>query len=181
MSAGRARKSRYCCWTNWTTLVNGTQRKSGGGAFTTLTTTASTSATDNTAVAGTTYVYKVRAIDAASVASGFSLPDAATTIFFTDDPLVAQSTKLKALHITQLRQAVNAMRTAGGLTAASFTDASLTGVAAKAVHIQELRTALSQARTALGLGAVTFTNPTLTPGSTTIKAAHINELRNGVQ
>ncbi len=143
--------------------------------------TASTTFNDTTAVAGTTYVYTVRALDSASRPSPYSAPDAATTIVFTDDPLAAGSTKVKAVHLTQLRQAVNAMRTAAGLSAASFTDPVLTNVRVKRAHVQELRTALNPARSALGLSALVFTDPTLTAGTTRIKAVHVGELRNGVK
>lgn len=143
--------------------------------------TSSTTYADLTAAAGTTYIYKVRALDSASRVSPYSAPDAATTIFFADDPLVARTTVVKNAHVTQLRQAVNAMRAAAGLAAATFTDASLANVRAKAAHVQELRTALDAARTALGLGALTYTDPSLTAGSTRIKAAHLQELRAGVR
>jgi hypothetical protein len=144
-------------------------------------TTASTSFSDTTVAAGTTYVYRVRAIDASSRVSPLSAPDAATTIFFTDDPLSIGSTTIKAVHVTQLRQAVNAMRAAASLDAASFTDPTLAGVRIKAVHIQELRTALNEARAPLGLAPTPFTDPSLVAGTTRIKAAHVQEIRGGVK
>jgi hypothetical protein len=143
--------------------------------------TASTSFNDTTAVAGTSYLYMVRALDASARSSPYSAPDVATTVLFTDDPLVAGSTKIKLAHMTQLRQAVNAMRTAAGLSAASFTDPVLTNVRVKKAHVQELRTALNAARAALGLSEVAFTDSTLTAGTTRVKAAHVQELRNGVK
>ena len=156
------------------------QRRSPSSGYTTLITTSATNYLDALVTAGVTYVYKVRAIDASNHQSAFSNPDAATTIFFTDDPLIA-ATRTKAAHVAELRQAVNAMRATAGLGASSFTDPSLIGVAVKAAHIQELRVALNQARTPLGLGAIAFTDPTLTPGTTIVRAAHIQELRNGVK
>lgn len=158
------------------------QRASAPGAFTTLTTTASSSFTDTTAAAGTAYVYQVRAIDAASRPSPYSAPDVATTIVFSDDPLAATATVVKAAHVLQLRSAVNALRSAAGLTAATFTDPTLSSsLRVKAVHLQELRNALHPARAALGLAALTYTDPTLTAGTTRIKAAHVQELRDGVR
>lgn len=152
------------------------------GGYALLITTASTSYADTSVTGGLTYIYKVRAIDASARQSPFSTPDAATTIFFTDDPLIAGTTTVKAVHVSELRVAVNAMRATAGLIAMSFTDPVLTGgVAVKAVHIQQLRTALSQARTALGLSAIPFTDPTLTAGTTVLKAAHVQELRIGVK
>lgn len=145
-----------------------------------LTTTGLLNFTDNTVSAGTSYVYKVRALDAASRPSSYSTPDVATTIVFTDDPVVAATTAIKATHVTQLRTAVNAMRTAAGLGAASFTDVSLAGVKVKAVHIQELRTALAAARSVFGLPS-TFTDPTLTATTSTVRGVHVQELRAGVK
>lgn len=170
---------------SWSASSGATQyelvRKSASSGYTTLVTTPSTNYSDTSVVAGASYVYKVRAIDAAAHQSAFSAPDAATTIFFTDDPLIAATTPTKAVHLTELRQAVNALRTTAGLGAASFTDASLAGVAVKATHIQELRTALNQALTALGISTITFTDPTLTAGTSIVRAAHIQELRSGVK
>jgi hypothetical protein len=155
-------------------------RKSPSSDYATIPTTSSTTYSDTSVTGGGTYVYKVRAIDAAAHQSAFSTPDAAT-IFFTDDPLIATTTRAKAAHVTELRQAVNAMRITAGLGATTFTDASLAGVAVKATHIQELRTALNQARTTLGLSTHAFTDPTLVVGTTIVKAVHFQELRSGVK
>jgi hypothetical protein len=135
-------------------------------------TTGSTSFNDTTVSANTTYVYFVRALDAASRASGNSAPDIATTIAFTDNPLVAGSMKVKLVHVTELRNAVNSVRAVAGLGAATFTGGSVV----QAVHVTELRNALNAARVTLGLSALTFTDasPTL------IKATHFQEIRNGV-
>jgi hypothetical protein len=54
-------------------------------------------------------------------------------------------------------------------------------VEVKAVHISELRSAIDAARTALGLSNASYTDSTLTPGSTIIKAVHVNELRDRVK
>jgi hypothetical protein len=100
---------------------------------------------------------------------------------FTDNPLAAGTTVVKAAHITELRTAINTARTRNGLTAVSWTDPTLTaGVTAiKAIHITELRTSLNQVYTKLGRALPAYTDPTLTAG-TASKAAHIQELRNAV-
>jgi hypothetical protein len=128
----------------------------------------------------TTYIYRVRAVDVNGNYSDFSNTDIATTIVFTDDPLVAGTTIVQALHITELRSAVNAMRAAAGLSAATWTDSSLTGIEIKAVHISELRSNLDAARSALGLSTGSYTDA-LTPGSTIVKAVHVSELRDRVK
>ncbi len=146
-----------------------------------LATTASTSYGDTAASAGTTYVYRVRAIDASSNVSPLSAPDVATTILFTDDPLVVSTTPVKAVHLDEVRQAVNAVRAAANLGPVSFTDPALTGVTVRALHIQELRTALDPARAALGLPSMSYTDGSLVAGTTAIKAAHVQQLRSGVK
>lgn len=169
-----------------TTQVNLTWNASSGATqyeilrgTSTIGTTASTNFNDTTATAGTSYVYKVRALDAASRPSPYSAADAATTILFTDDALSA-GTLAKSAHVTELRTAVNAMRTAAGLGAFTFTDPSLSGLAIKAVHFHELRTAVNAARATLGLSASTFTDPTLS-SAITVKTVHVQELRNAVK
>jgi hypothetical protein len=157
-------------------------RASTPGAFTTIGTSGVASYSDTTAAAGVSYVYKVRALDASSRRSQLSAPDIATTILFTDDPLVASSTRIKSAHVTQLRQAVNAVRACAGLPAATFTDPTLSpSIKMKAVHLQELRDALSPVRTALGLSTIPYTDPTLTANTTRIKAQHVQDLRTGVR
>jgi chitodextrinase len=150
------------------------------GPFTTLSNTTSTSFTDSSLSSTTTYIYRVRAVDAQGNYSDFSNTDIATTIVFTDDPLVAGVTIVQAQHVIELRQAVNAMRAAAALTAATWTDSSLTGVEIKAVHISELRSNLDGARSSLSLSTGSYTD-TLTPGSTVIKAVHVSELRDRVK
>jgi hypothetical protein len=80
--------------------------------------------------------------------------------------------------ITDLRTAINAKRAQAGLSAATFTDPTLTGLKVKAIHITEMRTALDAARAILGQSTGGYTDPTLTVGSTRVKAIHIQELKN---
>jgi hypothetical protein len=100
---------------------------------------------------------------------------------FTDDPLVAGTTVVKAIHITELRSRINAVRAARGLPAYSFTDPTLTAgtTVINGVHVGELRTAISEAYTAAGRSAPTFTDPTL-DSTIAVRAVHITELRNAV-
>jgi hypothetical protein len=123
----------------------------------------------------------VRAGDATRV-SAFSNVDLATTIVFTDDPLVVGSTRAKAVHLTELRQAVDAVRAAAGLSAGTYTDTISAGVTRiKAIHISEIRSQLDAALIALGLGAPTYTDATLTAGVSVVKKAHVQEPRNATK
>ena len=129
-------------------------------------------------IPGTTYVYRVRAVGP-SFPGTLSAPDIATTIVFTDDPIVIGSTVIKGTHLTELRTAVNAVRAAAGLAAATFTDASPNGLTVKATHIQELRTALTPARSTLGVPAVSYSNAAT--AGTIVRAIDLVEIRNGVK
>lgn len=172
---------------SWSASAGATQyevlRKSASsGDYVSLIVTPLTSYSDSTVVAPGAYVYKVRALDAAARLSPLSAPDAAATQSFTDDPLVATVTSIKAVHVTELRSAVNALRATAGLSASTFTDPVLSGaIKVKAIHVQELRTAVSAARSALGLSAASFTDPSLTPGSSSVRAVHAQELRSAVK
>lgn len=86
---------------------------------------------------------------------------------------------LKLDHVAELRTAVNALRIAAGLTAATFTDGLQARVTVRAIHFTELRSALNAARSQFGFAAVIF-EPALTAG-TPIRAAHVNQLRGGLQ
>lgn len=159
------------------------ERKSNNGQYVVISSPTINNFTDNGVSGSTTYLYRVRAFDAAGNASVYGNIDLATTILFTDDPLVAGAagTFVQAAHLTELRQAVNAVRAAAGLAAAAWTDATLIGIFIKAVHIQELRDHLAPALAALGLTAPSYTDPILTAGSTVVKKAHLEELRQAVE
>jgi len=143
-----------------------------------IATPSSTAAIDSGLTPGTAYIYSARTVDGVGRLSGFSTADVATTILFTDDPIVPGTT-IKAAHILEARTAVNAVRTAAGLSAFTFTNATLTGTSILAIHFQELRTALDPARTAGVLPAMSYTNP-LTIG-TPVNAIDLTEIRNGTK
>ena len=156
--------------------------RTGGGGLPFFATTTTANYVDIFAAPNTAYLYIVRAVDAITgTPTAYSTPDLATTVLFTDDPVVASSTVVKAAHITELRTAVNAVRALATLAPFPFTDGSLASVAIKKLHIEQLRTALSEALAALGLPAVSYTDPVLTSGVSKIKAAHIEDLRAGVK
>ena len=156
-------------------------RLAAGGGSTTVGSCGSGSFTDTTASANTAYLYEVRAI--APSISPYSAADLATTVIFTDPTLVTNTTVVKAAHFTELRTAVDAVRTLAGQSGGSYTDLTLTaGVTViKALHLTDLRSALNAARTALLLPPVTYSRPGIVAGTTTISAVDINELRSGVR
>jgi hypothetical protein len=136
---------------------------------------------DTAVSSGSAYLYRVRAVDAQGNFTGYSNIDLATAITFTDDPLQAATTTIKAQHIIELRQAVNAVRTLANLSAATWTNTVQPGAIIRAADVQELRTNLDQARSALSLAQVSYTNQPLSTGSTLIQKAHMDELRQAVK
>lgn len=149
------------------------------GPFTRIGEFTTTSFTDSniTGLTGqTAYLYRVRAVDSQNIASGYSNIDLATTMSFTDNPLVAGGTIVKAQHINELRTAVNAARTAAGLPQVGWTDTALPGTVIKAMHIYELRQNLNQALAAIGLAPPSYTDPLLAAGLI-VKKVHVEEVR----
>ncbi len=155
-------------------------RSSLGGAYALLSSPTGTAATDPGLAADTTYLYRVRAMTDATPASAFAT-DAATTIDFTDAAL--SGAPIRAVHVAELRTAVNAMRAAAGLGAFGFTNPTLVAGATTIarLHLTELRTALDAARAAAGLPPITYTDPVITANSTQVKAVHMMEVRAGTQ
>jgi lipocalin len=153
-------------------------RSQDGVTYTTHATTDATAFIDQSSVFfNSSYLYKVRAIEPAF--SGFSAPDLATVIDFTDPTLAGVT--IRAAHFTELRQAVRVVRGMAGLEMPSFTDSSLVGVPVKAIHLAELRAALDEARARLMLPPVIYARPVIIPRSTRIKGTDVLELRSGVQ
>ncbi len=139
-----------------------------------------TSFTDNSVSAVTAYIYRVRAVDASGNVSQYSNIDLATAISFTDDSLVAASTTIKVAHLTELRQAVNAVRlTTASLGTVTWAENIAGGVTPiRASHIQELRTKLDEARSALGLPACSYSDASV---GAFVQKTHIDELRQCVR
>ncbi len=95
---------------------------------------------------------------------------------FTDDPLQARTTAIRAVHITELRARVDALRQRFGLERFPWTNSSLAGVLVRAVHLTELRVALGQVYDEAGRMHPVYTDPILGSGAA-IKAAHVQDLR----
>jgi hypothetical protein len=162
---------------SWTSSPGATQyqveRSAGGVPFAPLATVAGTGYVDATVSSGETYLYRVRPVGGSTPSN----TDHVTVVAFTDDPLIANVTPIRTLHLTEIRNAVNAAREAAGLGPASWTDGGI-GSTVKATHILELRNALSQALTAFGRSAA-YTYPA-TAGSPP-RALDFQELRDALK
>ena len=101
---------------------------------------------------------------------------------FTDDPIRPGVTPVKAVHFTELRTRIDALRRAGGLQAFPWTDPVLrTGVTrVRLAHLLELREALAAAYAAAGRSAPGWTDGAPSAGTTPIRAAHLMELRDAI-
>ncbi|HEX8719809.1 MAG TPA: hypothetical protein VF736_04150, partial [Pyrinomonadaceae bacterium] len=150
---------------------------SAAGPYTVVGSPTTNSFSDGAVTPGVTYVYRVRALDAAGNLSAYSNTVVATAVTYTDEQLSAGATPIRAVHLMELRQTVNSVRRAAALPDAAWTDASLAGAPVRGVHLTELRSSLSQALQALGAPAPAFTDPAVTPGGIGIKKVHIEELR----
>jgi hypothetical protein len=123
--------------------------------------------------------YWVRVSNAAGSVNSLT---AQVTVSFTDNTLTASSAPIRAVHVTELRTRVNALRARYNLAAFPFTDPTITPgtTTIQAVHIAELRTALNGAYSAAGQSNPLYTDPTLAAGMP-VKAVHISELRSKMQ
>jgi alpha-L-arabinofuranosidase len=169
---------------SWTASEGATSyevaRMSGGGALLTIATVSDLSYSDHGVSAGHAYVYRVRALGDGDP-SEYSDPALATTVTFSDDPLMAGATIVRASHLTEIREAVNAVRATAAATLQSWTDSPvMTGsTLIRAAHILELRTSLTGAFALLDLQPPSFAN-SIEAGSV-IRAADLQELRNAVR
>jgi len=162
---------------SWTAAGGATSyqiRRTSNGTFFTVTSVSGTTYNDPIST-NVGYLYQVVANTGA-----YSNVDLAVPMAYTDASLTPGTT-IKAAHFTELRTAINAARAALGWSATTFTDTSLTGVTVKRIHLTELRSALDTVRAGVGLSALSYTDATVTAGSTPIRAAHILELRSGLQ
>lgn len=100
---------------------------------------------------------------------------------FTDSPLVAQTTVVKAAHVIELRARIDALRGRWSVSPYSWTDATLApgSTVVKAVHVTQLRSALTDAYTAAGQSAPSYAASV--SAGTTIAASHFSELRTKVE
>ena len=164
---------------------------SSWGSWTALKTVASTSTSASLSVSPPSTVgyyrqFRVRTQGAAgsSYYSGWKTSsntvrrDHAALDNFTDSTLVAGSTPIKAIHMTELQNRVNTLRTFYGLSAYGFTTitAGTTKLSGWTSHVNEIRTAIDQVCTASGKSHETWINFTVNCP----RADVIQQLRNVV-
>lgn len=103
---------------------------------------------------------------------------AISVTIFTDDPLMAGVTLVRAIHFQEMRDHVDALRSSRALPATSWTDPTLTigALEVAVLHLNEIRSALDAVYAFDGVPAPTYTNPAIFRGDV-IRAVDITELR----
>jgi hypothetical protein len=143
--------------------------------------------------ADSSYLYRVRATYAGGGNSDYSNKDLATTVIFTDDPLVGSNdahpppaTVIKATHLTELRRAVSAVHALAGLGAVttwSYPDpVSSPASSRRAIYLEDvkdLRDRLDEALPALGRTPPAYA--VLTKYVTKVGKDHFQQLRDAVK
>ncbi|HEX8174149.1 MAG TPA: fibronectin type III domain-containing protein [Pyrinomonadaceae bacterium] len=141
------------------------------------------SITDSGLTPGKAYLYQVRAVNAAGVASPYKA-DIATAIVFTDE--LANTTPIKAKHLVELRQAVNAVRRLAGLPDATWTypePVSEPSQQRRGIYLEDvtdLRTNLQPALQALGIDEEYPANPPLVRVGI-VNKEHFQQIRDRVK
>ena len=101
---------------------------------------------------------------------------------FTDDPLVPGATPVRAVHFTELRARVDAVRRGRGLSPYTWTNPVLRAgtTPIRLLHLLELREALAAAYAASGRAAPRWNDPLPVAERIPIRALHLTELRAAV-
>ncbi len=133
----------------------------------------------HTLPSGSAVLYRVKALAGRGTASA-GADDVARTAFFTDDPIVPGQTPIRAVHVTELRAAADALTALAAGEAGTWTGAVAAGEAIRAIHLTELRQAISAALERLGLEGPSFEDPVLNPG-VPIRAVHFNQVRSALR
>ena len=99
---------------------------------------------------------------------------------FADDPLTTGVSRVRAVHVTELRSRIDELRARFALAPFPWTDTTLAGAFIRTIHVAELRQALEAVYERAGRTAPAYSDPALISGVTPIRAAHIAELRAAV-
>jgi hypothetical protein len=180
--------SPYSITVSWTAAAGAhhyeLERSSRGSTFTKIfdVTAPTVTKTDTGVQSGVTYVYRVRAVDAAGTsASAYSTKTLGTVMTFTS---VQPGTPITFLQLNELLAAVNAVRLARGSAQLTWTSAmrgspNIPGPSAPilANHIFMLRSWLDVALTELGVPTTPYAiDPGMSP-LVPIRAAHITAIQ----
>ena len=95
---------------------------------------------------------------------------------FTDD--LVGGVPIKAVHLTELRDRISAVRAALGLAAAVWTDDPITvgATVVRAIHITEVRAAVASVYMTRGLAEPTYTDSSIVAGESIVASAVVETL-----
>ena len=124
---------------------------------------------------GRSYTYRVQAYKD-GLWSGYSNKDIATSISYSDDPIMPNSTYINSQHINQLRIAIQYVRTLASLTT-TWSEPIQPGTLIKGNYIIEMRNNINEALNIFNIPLPTYTD-NIVPGTTQIKATHYRRLEN---
>jgi hypothetical protein len=160
------------------------RRDSQTSGWNLLNTTSMTLYTDNGLPANRTFLYRVRAFDAAGDESADSNDELATTISYTDNPLTT-STVIRARHIVEVRSAVNAICAYAGtaicpippFSGAALDETQMKTQVIRASDFDAVQNQIISLRAAIGASAATFRE---TPAvGMSVRIIHMEDLRTG--
>jgi hypothetical protein len=165
----------------WTGVAPATQYEIwrwNGVEFLPIGTTPNLTYTDPGRTPDTAYVYRVHAMDADANRSAPSLPNIATTMIFTD-PVITAGMRIKAVHVVELRKAINLVRAAAGYSATSFDGTVAPGQVVRSTHMFPLRSSLQAPCNILGVPTAFVTEWPQLGGA--IRASLMQEVLNVVR
>ncbi|MDQ3746540.1 MAG: PA14 domain-containing protein, partial [Acidobacteriota bacterium] len=163
-----------------------------GGTYASAGTPMTSSFSDSGVSRATSYLYRVCAADSGgNCVSPYSNLAIATAYSFSDPVIVTYAdyqhdnsltpTPIRLAHITQLREAVNAVRHLAGRPDAVWTNQTLVQYQSpiSAADVQDLRDRLGEALSDLGVPVPVYIDQKLSTGlnGTTVKRIHITQLR----
>lgn len=120
----------------------------------------------------TPYTFRMTALGSHNEVLGVTNTDTAMLVTFTDDPLNVD-TPVKALHLTELENATNALRAAAGLGAIGT--GAQPGEPIRALHFLSLYSAINEARAVLGSSSIPVPADIATGG--VLRMQHLQDLR----
>lgn len=174
---------------SWNTTANAggyqVERKIGTGAWTlaqTVNSGSTTSVNESPTVPAGVVLYRVRATQGAAVSAPSNV-DVAYVLSFTDDPIVTTGpfTPIRALHLVELRRAVNALRELNGdpavYTGNTIVEASVQALPVAHTDFTDVMTSLNAARAVFGLPARVFPSTPVSSGPVN----HVGPVREGVK
>jgi hypothetical protein len=148
----------------WTGVAAATQYEIwrwNGVEFLPIGTTPNLTFTDPGRTPDTAYVYRVHSMDDDANRSAPSLRNIATTMLFTDTA-ITPGTRIEAVHVLELRKAINLVRAAAGLSATSFEGTVAPGQIVRSAHMSPLRSSLQSPCNLLSVATAFVTEgPTL--------------------